>query len=100
MSTYVSNRLTPSDHPHLKRIQGTPYAPDPAVYDRAAQDLPESNRSPLLSAKIKLCVHQVDGSFLYYGQAVDMRIFPPLSEIASQQATSAENTMKKVTTFS
>ena len=95
MSTYVANQLTRYNHPHLKRFQQTQYAPAPTIFGRGAQDLPEPDCSPLLDVKGKLRVQQVVGSFLYYGRAVNLTILASLSEIASQQADPAENTIKK-----
>jgi hypothetical protein len=52
--------------------------------------------SPLLDNARKKCIQQIVGSFLYYARAVDLTILMALSDIATQQATTTENTKKQV----
>ena len=99
MPTYVGKQLIRYAHPPPKRKQHTPYAPDPVVLGRAAQDLPPPDDSPPLDAKGKKKVQQVVGSFLYYGRAIDTTILCALNELASQQANPTEKTMERTNTF-
>jgi hypothetical protein len=44
-------------------------------------------------------MQQIVGSFLYYGQAVDLTILMASMEIALQQVVPTENTMERVDHF-
>ena len=51
--------------------------------------------SPLLDKKGIKKVQKINGTFLYYGVAVDPTILPALNEISTQQSAPTENTLKK-----
>ena len=55
--------------------------------------------SPPLSKVDKKIVQEVTGTFLYYAPAFDSTMLRALGSIATQQANSAEETMKRVKQF-
>ena len=71
----------------------------PPKHGKAAQDLPPKDNSPTIDKKRKKCVQQVIGTYLYYGCAVDKTILCSLSEIAGQQGSPIEKSMKQVDQF-
>ena len=52
---------------------------------------PIDTSTPLLLHEVK-CLQQIIGTFLFYGHAVDPTILTALSELSSNQATTAEAT--------
>ena len=51
MWTYVNNRLVRYNHSQPKQTQQTLYTPVPAVFGRAVQDLPETEKIPSSTPK-------------------------------------------------
>ncbi len=70
--------------------------PNPITYGKDTQALTPTDDSPLLDNASKKRIKQVVGSSLYYARAVDSTI---LSNIATQQAATTENTKKQVNQF-
>jgi hypothetical protein len=99
MPNYVEKQLVRYEHVRPKRPQHCPYAPNPIKYGAKTQDPLPEDESPLLDMKGKKYIQQVVGSFLYYARAVDMTILVALNEIANQQVSPTENTLKRVKQF-
>ena len=57
------------------------------------------DKSPAVSPEEKKFIQEVTGTFLYYARAIDATILPALGSIATQQASTTDNTMKKVKHF-
>ena len=85
-------------HPSPKP-QDTPLQPLLRTYGGESQCPNPLDKSPAINTKDQKCVQQVFGSFIYYGISVNPLILYALSDIASQQSTLTENTMKKVSKF-
>jgi hypothetical protein len=94
MPNYVMKQLTRYAHLAPGRPQHCPFLPNPITHGKDAQEPMPTDDSPLLDDTGKKCIQQVVGSFVYYAWAIDQTTFMALSDIATQQATPAENTKK------
>jgi hypothetical protein len=99
LPAYVMKQLTKYSHLAPLKPQHCPYSPNPIKYGKDNQSPSPLDKSPHLDEAQKKCVQQIVGSFLYYAGAVNPTILMTLSEIALQQATPTENTMKRVNQF-
>ena len=99
MPGYVQKQLTRYNHPPPSKPQHCPYNPSPIQYGKASQNTLPPDESPALDADGIKYLQQVIGSFLYYARATDTTIPHTLSELASEQSTATENTLKKCKQF-
>ena len=96
MPGYVARALKKFDHPPPLQAQHAPHKWSAPVYgSRAPQTAtPDSVATPLDKAGT-VRVQSINGTFLYYGRAVDPCIHVALNEIASEQAAPTTDTLDK-----
>ncbi len=85
MPNYVSRQLLKYTLQPPKQPQLCPFSPAPTNYGKEMNIIIPEQESPKLDKHGKTYIQQVIGSFLYYTNAIDMKILHALSEIASQQ---------------
>ena len=94
---YVAKARKQFGHEMPTRRQDSPYPYTPPNYGAKVQYANNGNDdSPLLDAKGKKYIQQVNGKFLFLGRAVDLTILTALSALATQQAS---NSNRKSFTF-
>ena len=99
MPGYCSKVLTRFHHKTSKLLD-QPHQHAVPVYGAKIQYAKEADKSALLDSVDKTFLQQVIGIFLYYARAIDATLLLALSAIASGQAASTENTIKKTLNFS
>ena len=99
MLQYVTDALKRFNHKHPHKPQDQPYMNAKPNYGAKAQYAKNDNSSPPLSPEDKKFVQEVVGTFLYYACALNVTMLPALGSLATQQASTTENTMKKVKQF-
>jgi hypothetical protein len=98
MKPYRDKALRQFDNLIPSKLQDSPYPHIPIKYG-AAEQIVETDQSPLVGKEEQKHVQKVNGKFLWYGRAVDGTLLTPLSALAAQQAKPTTNTMKRVQQF-
>jgi hypothetical protein len=96
MPGYVERALKKFDHPAPLCKQHAPHKWVEPAYgsNKPQRPTPESTAEPLAKQDTTK-VQAINGTFLYYGRAVDPCILPALNEIASEQASPTTETVAR-----
>ena len=89
-------KIPPKFHPNNK----PEYSPHKHVepnYGQKVQYAEPDDDTPILDSVDINLIQKIEGTFLYYGIAVDNTILVALSTIASEQSTATSNMAKKIT---
>ena len=95
MPNYVAKKLKKFQHNKPARPQYAPHKWSKPVYGRKLQYTPPPDTSDFLDKKGITRIQSINGSFLYYGRAVDPTILTALNEIATQQSKPTITTEQK-----
>jgi hypothetical protein len=95
MPGYVTRALSKFQHPAPKRSQHAPHQWIEPVYGSEQQQKPTEATGADLDATGTKRVQSVNGTFMYYGRAVDPCILVALNEISTEQAKPATATRGK-----
>ena len=93
MPAYVEKALHQFGHERITRWQEASYPHVPPKCGTMQQFAESSDDLPLFDKNSNRFIQQVNGKFLFWGQAVDLTLFTVPSSLASQQAKPAEETM-------
>jgi hypothetical protein len=96
MPGYVERALARFGHLIPKTLQHQPHKHTVPTYGASIQYAKDNDVTNLFSKDEKKYIHQVLGTFLYYGQAVDSTMLTALSSITSTQAKPTEETMENI----
>jgi hypothetical protein len=96
MPANIENALHKFQHKPPDRPQHVPYPAQKPQYGSKVQLTPEFVDSPTLAPEGKKWIQQVVGALMYYARAVDPTLMAAISSLASQQATSTEDTATKL----
>ena len=95
MPNYVRKKLIKFKHKPPIRPQYAPHKWLKPAYGKKLQYAPPPDESDFLDPKGITRIQSINGSFLYYGRAVDPTILTALNEIATQQSRPTVTTEKK-----
>ena len=96
MPGYLDKAFTRFKHEAPGKIQNSPHPHVVPQYGMKTQYATDGDDSPLLSNEDTKYIQAVTGTLLYYARAIDPTILTALSSIATEQAKSTANTLKKV----
>jgi hypothetical protein len=96
MPGYTENALHKFQHKPPNRPQHAPYPARKPQYGSKVQLTPEFVDSPTLAPEGGKRIQPVVGALLYYARAVDPTLMAAIGSLASQQATSTEDTSTKL----
>jgi hypothetical protein len=99
MLNYVPEALAQFQHQAPIKPQHQPYPHVKPNYGAKVQYAEVTDTLALLPKEDKKIIQEVISTFLYYAQCVDSAMLAALGSIATQQANSTENTMKKLQQF-
>ena len=95
MPGYVTEALKKILHIVPKKPQHAPHKWTIPVYDQKIQYALPPSTLPVLDPKGTKRIQAINGTFLYYGRAIDPCILPVINEISTQQAQPTEETNAK-----
>ena len=95
MPGYVHKALKKFQHPVPLRPQHAPHKWTRPTYGAKTQFAPNPDTTDKLGKTGITRIQQINGTFLYYGRAIDPTILVALNEIATQQASPSIATTKK-----
>ena len=93
MPKYIPKALRRFNHPQPKRPQYAPHKWTEPTYGQRVQYVQHDNSSSLKKDGTRL-VQQINGTVLYYAQAMDSTMLPACNEISYQQAAPTTKTME------
>ena len=96
MPHYVNKKLHKFRHTKSHRPQYAPHKWLKPAYRRKLQYAPPPDTTDYLPKSGITRIQSINGSFLYYGRAVDPTILTALNDIATQQVKPTVNTEEKV----
>ena len=99
MLSYMQDALKRFNHNHPQKPQDQPHPHVKLTYGAKVQYVAGEDESPAVSPVEKNFIQEVTGTFLYYTRAIDATMLPALGSIATQQASTTKNNMKKVKHF-
>ena len=95
MPNYVNKKLHKFRHTKPHRPQYAPHKWPKPAYGRKLQYAPPPDTTDYLNKNCITCIQSINGSFLYYGRAIDPTILTALNNIATQQAKPTVTTKEK-----
>ena len=99
MPNTVQKALLRFNHIKPSKPQYQPYPHQPIVYGAKAQYETQQLESPTLDKAGTKFIQEVTGVFLFLARAINGRLLPALSALASEQASPTEETMRKCKLF-
>jgi hypothetical protein len=99
MPGYVQQALAQFGHLIPKILQHQPHKHTVPTCGATIQYIKDNNATKLLSKEEKKYIQQVLGTFLYYGQVVDLTMLTALSSLTSTQAKPTKETMENIKLF-
>ena len=96
MPGYIVKALHKFQFPAAKKPQYAPYAWIPPKYGQKVQYTLPSETLPVLDKKGTKQVQSITGPFQYYTNGIDTTMIVAVNELASQQASPTQETVKKV----
>ena len=99
MPNAVQKALLRFNHVKPTKPQYQPYPHQPIVYGAKAQYVTQPIESPKLDKAGTKFIQEVTGVFLFMARAINGRLLPALSALASEQASPTEETMRKCKLF-
>jgi len=99
MPNAVQKALLRFNHVKPTKPQYQPYPHQPIVYGAKAQYETLPVKSPKLDKAGTKFIQEVTGVFLFLARAINGRLLPALSPLASEQASPTEETMRKCKLF-
>ena len=99
MPNAVQKALTRFHHVKPIKPQHQPYPHVKIIYGAKAQYKEPTKESPKLDKAGTKFIQEVTGFFLFLAQAINGRLLPALSALASEQANPTEETMRKCKLF-
>ena len=96
MPSYVDRALQKFNHPPPLHAQHTPHKWSAPVYgSREPQTATPNSVAQPLDKTCTVRVQSINGTFHYYGRAVDLCIHVALNDVASEQAVPTTDTLDK-----
>ena len=95
MPGYISKALHKFQHPAPKKPQYAPHAWITPTYGQKLQYAIPSETLPVLDKKGNKRVQSVTGTFQYYMKGIGPTIIVAVNELASQQSSPTQETVKK-----
>ena len=95
MPKYVQKKLNKFRYSPPTRPQYAPHKRLKPAYGQKLQYAPPPDNSDILDPEGITRIQSINGSFLYYGRAVDLTILTALNKIATQQSKPTIKTEKK-----
>jgi hypothetical protein len=97
MPNYIQQALHNFEHNTPTQQQHAPYPWRAPTSGTKIQLTPPPDNTPLIDKKKIMRTQKLLGTLIYWGRAVNPTIIPAISELASEQATSTETTVEKLT---